>query len=341
MAFSEEVGIDLGTANVIVYIKDKGIVLQEPSVVAVNEETNEILAVGEEAHQMLGRTPANIVALRPLRDGVISNYDITERMLKYFIRKTCGAGKFFRPRIMICVPSGVTEVEKRAAREAATQAGGKDVFLMEEPLAAAIGAGLDVARPEGNMVMDIGGGTTDIAIIALGGIVTSMSVKTAGDKFDEAIVKYMRKKHKLYIGERTAEELKINIGTAFPREKEISMTCSGRDLVTGLPRDVEMTSSEMMEALEEPLHQICEASHAVLEKAPPELAADISSSGIYVTGGGALMYGIDQRVKERTGIDVHIAEEPMNCVAIGTGKALDNIDVIQRAAINKKKRSFI
>ena len=341
MAFSEEVGIDLGTANVIVYIKDKGIVLQEPSVVAVNEETNEILAVGEEAHQMLGRTPANIVALRPLRDGVISNYDITERMLKYFIRKTCGAGKFFRPRIMICVPSGVTEVEKRAAREAATQAGGKDVFLMEEPLAAAIGAGLDVARPEGNMVMDIGGGTTDIAIIALGGIVTSMSVKTAGDKFDEAIVKYMRKKHKLYIGERTAEELKINIGTAFPREKEISRTCSGRDLVTGLPRDVEMTSSEMMEALEEPLHQICEASHAVLEKAPPELAADISSSGIYVTGGGALMYGIDQRVKERTGIDVHIAEEPMNCVAIGTGKALDNIDVIQRAAINKKKRSFI
>ena len=341
MAFSEEVGIDLGTANVIVYIKDKGIVLQEPSVVAVNEETNEILAVGEEAHQMLGRTPANIVALRPLRDGVISNYDITERMLKYFIRKTCGAGKFFRPRIMICVPSGVTEVEKRAAREAATQAGGKDVFLMEEPLAAAIGAGLDVARPEGNMVMDIGGGTTDIAIIALGGIVTSMSVKTAGDKFDEAIVKYMRKKHKLYIGERTAEELKINIGTAFPREKEISMTCSGRDLVTRLPRDVEMTSSEMMEALEEPLHQICEASHAVLEKAPPELAADISSSGIYVTGGGALMYGIDQRVKERTGIDVHIAEEPMNCVAIGTGKALDNIDVIQRAAINKKKRSLI
>ena len=341
MAFSEEVGIDLGTANVIVYIKDKGIVLQEPSVVAVNEETNEILAVGEEAHQMLGRTPANIVALRPLRDGVISNYDITERMLKYFIRKTCGAGKFFRPRIMICVPSGVTEVEKRAAREAATQAGGKDVFLMEEPLAAAIGAGLDVARPEGNMVMDIGGGTTDIAIIALGGIVTSMSVKTAGDKFDEAIVKYMRKKHKLYIGERTAEELKINIGTAFPREKEVSMTCSGRDLVTGLPRDVEMTSSEMMEALEEPLHQICEASHAVLEKAPPELAADISSSGIYVTGGGALMYGIDQRVKERTGIDVHIAEEPMNCVAIGTGRALDNIDVIQRAAINKKKRSFI
>lgn len=341
MAFSEEVGIDLGTANVIVYIKDKGIVLQEPSVVAVDEESDEILAVGEEARQMLGRTPANIVALRPLRDGVISNYDITERMLKYFIKKTCGAGKFFRPRIMICVPSGVTEVEKRAAREAATQAGGKDVFLMEEPLAAAIGAGLDVSGPEGNMVMDIGGGTTDIAIIALGGIVASTSVKVAGDKFDEAIVKYMRKKHKLYIGERTAEELKISIGTAFPRKEEVKMTCSGRDLVTGLPRDVEMTGSEMLEALEEPLHQICEAAHAVLEKSPPELAADISKSGIYVTGGGALMHGIDERIKERTGIDVHIAEDPMNCVAVGTGKALDNIDVIERANINRRKRSFI
>jgi rod shape-determining protein MreB len=279
--------------------------------------------------------------MRPLRDGVISDYDVTERMLKYFIKKTCGAGKFFRPRIMICVPSGVTEVEKRAAREAATQAGGKDVFLMEEPLAAAIGAGLDVAGPQGNMVMDIGGGTSDIAIIALGGIVTSTSVKVAGDKFDEAIVKYMRKKHKLYIGDRTAEELKINIGTAFPREEEVKMTCSGRDLVTGLPRDVEMTSGEMLEALEEPLHQICEAAHAVLEKAPPELAADISKSGIDVTGGGALMYGIDKRIEDRTGISVHIAEDPMSCVAVGTGKALDNIEVLERANINRRKRSFI
>ena len=341
MAFSEEVGIDLGTANVIVYIKNKGIVLQEPSVVAVDEESNEILAVGEEARQMLGRTPANIIAMRPLRDGVISDYDVTERMLKYFIKKTCGAGKFFRPRIMICVPSGVTEVEKRAAREAATQAGGKDVFLMEEPLAAAIGAGLDVAGPQGNMVMDIGGGTTDIAIIALGGIVTSTSVKVAGDKFDEAIVKYMRKKHKLYIGDRTAEELKIKIGTAFPREEEVKMTCSGRDLVTGLPRDVDMTSTEMLEALEEPLHQICEAAHSVLEKAPPELAADISKSGICVTGGGALMYGIDKRIEDRTGIEVHIAEDPMSCVAVGTGRALDNIEVLERANINRRKRSFI
>lgn len=341
MAFSEEVGIDLGTANVLVYIKDKGIVLQEPSVVAVDEETGDILAVGEEARQMLGRTPANIVAIRPLRDGVISSYDVTERMLKYFIKKTCGAGKFFRPRIMVCVPSGVTEVEKRAVREAATQAGGKDVFLMEEPLAAAIGAGMDVSKPEGIMVMDIGGGTTDIAIIALGGIVASNSVKIAGDKFDEAIIKYMRKKHKLYIGERTAEELKIKIGTASPREEEVSMVCSGRDLVTGLPRDVEITGTEMIEALEEPLQQICEATHSVLEKSPPELAADISSSGIVLTGGGALMYGMDKRIKARTGIEVKIAEDPMSCVAVGTGKALDNLDVIQRSAMNRRKRAFI
>lgn len=341
MAFSEEVGIDLGTANVLVYIKDKGIVLQEPSVVAVDEESGEILAVGEEARQMSGRTPANIVAIRPLRDGVISSYDVTERMLKYFIKKTCGAGKFFRPRIMVCVPSGVTEVEKRAVREAATQAGGKDVFLMEEPLAAAIGAGMDISKPEGIMVMDIGGGTTDIAIIALGGIIASNSVKVAGDKFDESIIKYMRKKHKLYIGERTAEELKINIGTASPRREEVRMICSGRDLVTGLPRDVEITGTEMMEALEESLQQICEATHGVLEKSPPELASDISTSGIVLTGGGALMYGMDERIQARTGIEVRIADDPMSCVAVGTGKALDNLDVLQRSAMNKRKRSFI
>ena len=341
MAFSEEVGIDLGTANVLVYIKDKGIVLQEPSVVAVDEESGEILAVGEEARQMLGRTPANIVAIRPLRDGVISSYDVTERMLKYFIKKTCGAGKFFRPRIMVCVPSGVTEVEKRAVREAATQAGGKDVFLMEEPLAAAIGAGMDISKPEGIMVMDIGGGTTDIAIIALGGIIASNSVKVAGDKFDESIIKYMRKKHKLYIGERTAEELKINIGTASPRREEVRMICSGRDLVTGLPRDVEITGTEMMEALEESLQQICEATHGVLEKFPPELVSDISTSGIVLTGGGALMYGMDERIQARTGIEVRIADDPMSCVAVGTGKALDNLDVLQRSAMNKRKRSFI
>ena len=337
MAFASEVGIDLGTANVLVYIKGKGIVLNEPSVVAINNDTDEILAVGEEARQMLGRTPANIVAIRPLRDGVVSDYDITERMLKYFIRKTCGSGRFFKPRIMVCVPSGVTEVEKRAVREAAEQAGGKDVFLMEEPVAAAIGAGIDISKPDGVMVIDIGGGTTDIAVISLGGIVASSSVKMAGDKFDEAIVKYMRKAHKLYIGERTAEELKMTIGTAFPREEVISRECRGRDLVTGLPKSVEVTSEEIMDALDEPLHEICETVHNVLERTPPELAADISNSGIVATGGGALLYGIDKRIEDRTGIKVIIAEDPKSCVAIGTGKALNELDSLKSTYLNKRE----
>ena len=336
MGFATEVGIDLGTANVLVYIKGKGIVLNEPSVVAINNDTDEILAVGEEARQMIGRTPANIVAARPLRDGVISDFDITERMLKYFIRKTCGSGRFFKPKIMVCVPSGVTEVEKRAVREAATAAGGKDVYLMEEPLAAAIGAGLDISKPDGVMVIDIGGGTTDIAVISLGGIVASTSVKMAGDKFDEAIIKYMRKAHKLYIGERTAEELKLTIGTAFPREDVITKECRGRDLVTGLPKSVDVTSDEIMEALEEPLHEICEAVHNVLERTPPELAADISNTGIIITGGGALMYGIDKRIKDRTGINVIIAEDPMSCVAVGTGKALDELEKLEGNSLNKR-----
>ena len=336
MAFASEVGIDLGTANVLVYIKGKGIVLNEPSVVAINNDTDEILAVGEEARQMLGRTPSNIVAIRPLKDGVVSDYDITERMLKYFIRKTCGSGRFFKPRIMVCVPSGVTEVEKRAVREAAEQAGGKDVFLMEEPLAAAIGAGIDISRPDGVMVIDIGGGTTDIAVISLGGIVASSSVKMAGDKFDEAIVKYMRKEHKLYIGERTAEELKMTIGTAFPREEVVSRECRGRDLVTGLPKSVEVTSEEIMDALDEPLHEICEAVHNVLERTPPELAADISNSGIVVTGGGALLYGIDKKIEDRTGIKVIIADDPKSCVAVGTGKALNELDSLKNTYLNKR-----
>ena len=338
MGFSEEIGIDLGTANVLVYTKGKGIVLQEPSVVAVDEETNEILAVGSEAKDMRGRTPANIIAIRPLRDGVVSDYLVTEMMLKYFIKKTVGAGKFFRPRIMVCVPSGVTEVEKRAVREAATQAGGKDVCLMEEPVAAAIGAGLDITRPEGVMVIDIGGGTSDIAVIALGGIIANTSLKVAGDKMNEAIITYMRKKHKLYIGERTAELLKINVGTAFPREEEKTMICSGRDLVTGLPRDVEISSSEMLEALDEPLHQICEAAHGVLEQTPPELAADLSSAGIVLTGGGALLDGIDKRIAQRTGLQVRIADDPLSCVAVGTGKALENLEVLDRS---RKKNRFI
>ncbi|MCI2147425.1 MAG: rod shape-determining protein MreB [Clostridiales bacterium] len=332
-----EVGIDLGTANVLVYIKNKGIVLNEPSVVAVNRDTDEILAIGEEARQMLGRTPANIIAAKPLKDGVVSDYDITERMLQYFIRKTCGSSRFFKPIIMVCVPSGVTEVEKRAVREAATEAGGKEVYLMEEPLAAAIGAGLDVTEPSGKMVIDIGGGTTDIAVIALGGIVTSASIKVAGDEFDDSIIKYMRKVHKLYIGERTGEDIKKEIGTAYPREEEVTMECRGRDLVTGLPKTITISSDEIMEAMEEPLNTICEAIHSVLEQTPPELAADISNSGIVITGGGALMYGIDKKVAERTGMEVRIADDPKSCVAIGTGKALDELDKLQGMDQNQKK----
>ena len=331
-----EVGIDLGTANVLVYIKGKGIVLNEPSVVAVNRDTDEIMAIGEEARQMLGRTPANITAEKPLKDGVISNYDITERMLQYFIRKTCGSARFFKPTIMVCVPSGVTEVEKRAVREAASQAGGKEVYLMEEPLAAAIGAGLDVTEPDGKMVIDIGGGTTDIAVIALGGIVTSASIKIAGDEFDDSIIRYMRKVHKLYIGERTGEDIKKSIGTAYRREEEVSMECRGRDLVSGLPKNVTITSDEVMEAMEEPLNTICESIHGVLEQTPPELAADISNSGIMLTGGGALLYGIDRKIAERTGMEVKIAEDPKSYVAIGTGKALDELDLLLGDSLNRK-----
>ena len=337
MAFTEEVGIDLGTANVLVYIKGKGIVLSEPSVVAINRDTDEILAVGEEARQMLGRTPANIVAVRPLKDGVISDYDVTERMLKYFIRKSCGSGRFFRPKIMVCVPSGVTEVEKRAVREAATQAGGKMVYLMEEPLAAAIGAGIDIARPDGTMVIDRGGGTTDIAVIALGGIVTSESIKVAGDKFDDCIIRYMAKEHNLYIGERTAEEMKMSIGTAFQREESESMECRGRDRVTGLPKNVEITTEEMLVALKEPLDQIVDAVHRVLENTPPELAADISTNGITITGGGALLTGIDQRIRDSVGIEVRIADNPKECVAKGTGEALNNMDALENTSLNKRK----
>lgn len=328
MAFASEVGIDLGTANVLIYIQGKGIVLNEPSVVALNKDTGEVLAVGEDARLMLGRTPSNIIAVRPLKDGVISDYDTTERMLKFFIRKTCGSGRFFKPRIMVCVPSGVTEVEKRAVSEAATMAGAKEVYLMEEPIAAAIGAGLDIMSPDGVMVIDIGGGTTDIAVISLGGIVTSASVKIAGDRFDDAIIKYMRKAHKLFIGERTAEQLKFNIGTAFPREESVTMECRGRDMVSGLPVSVTVTSEEMYDALDEPLTTICEAVHSVLEKTPPEVAADISSSGIMLTGGGALLWGLDKRIEDKTKIKVRIAEEPKNCVAIGTGQALKHMDAI-------------
>ena len=326
-SFGQDIGIDLGTATVIAYVKGKGIVLREPSVVAVNNVTNEVLAVGGEARRMLGRTPGNIVATRPLKDGVISNYTVTEKMLKHFINKICG--KFvFSPRIMICIPSQVTEVEKKAVIDAASQAGARRVYLIEEPIAAAIGAGIDISKPCGNMVVDIGGGTADAAVISLGGSVVSTSIKVAGDKFDEAIVKYIKRKYNVMIGERTAEELKINIGCVYPKIQDLEMDIRGRDLVTGLPKTITVKSSEMMEALEEPAMAIGDAVHSTLEKTPPELAADISDRGIYMTGGGSLVDGLDKLLQEKTGINVMIAEDAISCVALGTGKALDNLDAL-------------
>ena len=327
--YGQDIGIDLGTATVIAYAKGKGIVLREPSVVAVDNNTGEVLAVGKEARRMLGRTPGNIVATRPLRDGVISNYTVTEKMLKYFINRVCG--KFiFAPRIMICIPSQVTEVEKKAVIDAASQAGARKVYLIEEPIAAAIGAGIDISKPCGNMIVDIGGGTTDIAVISLGGSVVSTSLKVAGDKFDEAIVKYIRKKHNVVIGERTAEELKINIGCVYPKIQDMEMDIRGRDLATGLPKTITVRSSEMLEALIEPAMQVVEAVHSVLERTPPELAADISDRGIYMTGGGCLIDGLDKLLQEQLGLNVMIAEDAVSCVALGTGKALDNLDVLDR-----------
>ncbi len=331
--YGQDIGIDLGTATVIAYVKGKGIVLREPSVVAVDNNTGEVLAVGKEARRMLGRTPGNIVATRPLRDGVISSYTVTEKMLKYFINRVCG--KFiFAPRIMICIPSKVTEVEKKAVIDAASQAGARKVYLIEEPIAAAIGAGIDISRPCGNMVVDIGGGTTDIAVISLGGSVVSSSLKVAGDKFDEAIVKYIKKKYNVIIGERTAEDLKINIGCVYPKIQDMEMDIRGRDLATGLPKTITVHSSEMLEALTEPAMMVIDAVHSVLEKTPPELAADISDRGIYMTGGGSLIDGLDKLLQEKTGINVMIAQDAISCVALGTGKALDNLDVLDA----KKRR---
>jgi len=327
-----DIGLDLGTASVLIYIKGKGIVLREPSVVAIDKNTDRILAVGEEARKMLGRTPGNIVAIRPLRDGVISDYHITEKMLRYFLNKVSANNffKLFKPRVMICVPSGVTEVEKRAVEDAAVQAGARKTYLIEEPIAAAIGAGIDITKACGSMVVDIGGGTTDIAVISLGGTVVSTSVKVAGDKFDEAIIRYMRKKHNVMIGERTAEDLKINIGTVYPRPNEVQMEIRGRNLVTGLPKTITVTSTEIMEALEEPVSSVIEAVHSVLERTPPELASDISDRGIVMTGGGCLVYGMDKLLEEKTGIKVIIADDAISCVAIGTGKTLDNLDYLKK-----------
>lgn len=337
LGLGAEIGIDLGTASVLVYIKGKGIVLQEPSVVAIDKNTNDVLAVGSDARRMLGRTPGNIIAIRPLKDGVISDYEVTERMLRHFINKTCGKRRFIKPKVIVCVPSGVTQVEKRAVMDATTEAGGGRTFIIEEPIAAAIGAGLDITKPDGNMIIDIGGGTADIAVISLGGIVVSKSIKVAGDKFDEAIIKYMRKAHNLLIGERTAEDLKINIGTASQRAKAIQMECRGRDLITGLPKNISVSSDEMLDALREPVNAICDAVHAVLEKTPPELASDISSRGIVMTGGGSLLHGLNKLLEKRTGIPTYIAEDAVSCVAKGTGMSLEHLDVLEKSMPQNKR----
>ncbi len=325
---TSDIGIDLGTASVLVHVKDKGIVLCEPSVVAIDKDTGRLYAVGEEAQKMLGRTPGNIVAVRPLREGVISDYSITEMMLKYFIRKVT-KNRLFKPKIMVCVPSGVTEVEERAVIDAATQAGGRHVFLIEEPIAAAIGAGIDISRACGSMVVDIGGGTCDIAVISLGGTVVSNSIKVAGDKFDEAIIKFIRKRYSVVIGDRTAEELKKSIGSVYRLEEEKSMDIRGRSLISGLPTTLTITSTEIRSALDEVAIQIVDAVHYVLERTPPELVGDISENGIVLTGGGAMISGLDKLLMEKTGIDVYLAKDPLCCVAKGTGASLDHIHLLR------------
>ena len=336
MAAGTDIGIDLGTASVLVYVKGKGVVLKEPSVVAFDRNTNKIKAIGEEARLMLGRTQGNIVAVRPLRQGVISDYTVTEKMLSYFISRTVGKSLFGRkPRISVCVPSGATEVEKKAVEDATYQAGAREVSIIEEPVAAAIGAGIDIAKPCGNMIVDIGGGTADIAVISLGGVVVSNSIKVAGDDFDEALVRFMRKKHNLLIGERTAEEIKINVGTVYKRPENLTMDVRGRNLVTGLPKTVTVTSEETEEALREPAYQIVDAVHNVLERTPPELAADISDRGIVLTGGGSLIQGLEELIEEKTGINTMTAEDPLTAVAIGTGKYIEYLADDDKKSKNK------
>ena len=337
-SLAKDIGIDLGTASVLVYVKDKGVVLNEPSVVAIDKNDGRLLKVGAEAQAMLGRTPGNIVAIRPLREGVISDYDMTERMLKEFIHKVAGGFRFLKPRVIICVPSGITEVEERAVIDAGIQAGARRVYLIEEPVAAAIGAGIDIAKPDGHMVVDIGGGTADVAVISLSGVVESASIKIAGDQLNEAVVKYMRRTYNLLVGERTAEEMKKRIGCVFPKEEEETMDVKGRCLLTGLPKVVTVSSTEMMDAFEEPVERIMEAIHSVLERTPPELVADISTNGIVMTGGGSLVSGFDKLVTARTGIHTVIAEDAISCVALGTGKSLESLNNMQDGTMNLSRR---
>ena len=332
-----DIGIDLGTTSIIIATEEQGVVFRQPTIGAVDTRTNTIIAVGDEALQMVGGAPAYIDLVRPLRDGVISDYDMTERMLKEFIKKVT-TFSIFKPRLLICVPSGITEVEERAVVDAGIQAGARRAYLIEEPVAAAIGAGIDITKPDGHMVVDIGGGTADIAVISLGGVVESASIKTAGDKFDEAVVKYIRRKHNVLIGDRTAEELKKTIGCVFPRPEEVTMEIKGRCLMTGLPRVFSVSSGEMIEAFEEVSSRILEAIHAVLERTPPELVADISTNGIVMTGGGSLVWGFDKLVESHTGIETHIADDAISCVAFGTGKSLDSLDQMQDGTMNLSRR---
>jgi rod shape-determining protein MreB len=330
--FSNDIGIDLGTANSLVYVKDRGIVLREPSVVAIQTGTNRVLAVGNEAKRMLGRTPGNITAIRPMKDGVIADFEITEAMLRYFIRKVQSNRIMVRPRIIISVPSGITEVEKRAVKDSATHAGAREVYLIEEPMAAAIGVGLPVQEPAGNMIVDIGGGTTEVALISLAGIVFSRSVRVGGDEMDEAIIQYMKRVYNLMIGERTAEQIKISIGSAYPLPEETSMEVKGRDLVAGLPKTLTLTTEEVREALHEPISTIVEAVRFTLERSPPELSADLVDRGMVLAGGGALLRGIDKLIAEQTGLPVHVADDPLSAVAEGTGMVLHELKFLRKVA---------
>jgi len=342
--FNKDLGVDLGTANTLVYQRGKGVILQEPSVVAMQKDNGTVLAVGEEAKKMIGRTPGNIVAIRPLKDGVIADFDVTMTMMRYFITKSINKSFFTRPRVVVGVPSGVTAVEERAVREAALQAGAKEAYLIEEPMAAAIGAGLPVHEPTGNMIVDIGGGTTEVAIISLGGIVTSRSIRIGGDELDESIIQHIKRKYNLMIGERTAEEIKIEIGAAFfdntaedKERQEIIYPVRGRDLVTGLPKTIDVTPEEIKDALAEPVAGILDAIKVCLEKTPPELAADIMDRGIVMAGGGSMLWGLDRLVSEETGMPVHIADNPLSAVAIGTGKVLENIEVLKKVLLTPKR----
>lgn len=340
MMFTKDMGIDLGTANTLVYMRGKGIVVNEPSVVAINTQTKEILAVGNEAKEMIGRTPGSIIAIRPMKDGVIADFDTTQAMLRYFIGKAYNRSFLGpKPRVVVCVPSGVTEVEKRAVIEATIAAGAKerDAYLIEEPMAASIGAGLPVEEPSGSMVVDIGGGTSEVAVISLGGIVTSASLRIAGDELDSYIIGYIKKEYNLAIGDRTAEEIKILIGSAFPKEVEEEMDIRGRDLITGLPKTIAITSSEIMEALHEPVYSIIDTIKQTLEATPPELASDIMEYGITLTGGGALLSGLDKLITHETGMPVNIANEPLNCVALGTGMVLEHIETLKSVLISPRK----